>query len=298
MKKRLSQIAIAGFETLPEGHLLNQFVDFTHAIGVGYERCVGYTKDYHTHDRINLAFPRQASVITFLTKGPTNKFVVDDTRFLWMPKDVVHRQETNSAVYDNLAIFPDESSVIKAVGHFEQRYGKTVTPPTESIMARRTPLLDALLSLYFAERIIERRTPKALDGTVSQIFDEMFRILFCPKHREKDREAASFDGSEVSRAIKFIEANLFSEIDSKAIASFARLSVPTLFRKFKDQLGMTPREYIVKRRMDEAMTLLKRGDHSVTDVALLVGYQDIAAFSKRFTRHFKRNPSSLIAHND
>ncbi len=294
----MSNISVAGFESLPDGQLLSQFVDFDHGIGIGYERCIGYTKDYHSHDRLNLTFPRQASVITFLTKGPAKKFVVDDTKFLWMPEDVVHRQETNSVVYDNLAIFPDKPSAARAVMHFEARYGKTITLPAETVKAKRTPLLDSLLNLFFLERIIEKRNPNALDGLVLQIFDELMRVMFCPKYKEKQEEGARFDGSEVARAVKFIEANLFSEIDSKAIAAFSHLSIPTLFRKFKGELGMTPREYIVKRRMDEAMTLLKRGDHRVGDVALLVGYQDIAAFSKRFTQHFKKNPSSLIKRGD
>lgn len=83
-------LPIVGFERLPKGKLLTQFVDFNDPIGVAYERCMGYFKDFHVHDRVNITFPRTAGIIEFSTRNPKNHFVVDARSILWMPAQVEH----------------------------------------------------------------------------------------------------------------------------------------------------------------------------------------------------------------
>ncbi|MGZ3783860.1 MAG: hypothetical protein ACXWR0_04960 [Bdellovibrio sp.] len=52
---------ILGFEYYPEGKLLNQKIDFDGPVGIAYERCIGYAKNKHSHDRITVTFPRGSS---------------------------------------------------------------------------------------------------------------------------------------------------------------------------------------------------------------------------------------------
>ncbi|MBI4404081.1 MAG: helix-turn-helix transcriptional regulator [Deltaproteobacteria bacterium] len=295
MKKRQSAIQIAGFEHLPEGQLLTQFVDFGHDMGAAYERCVGYTKDFHVHDRINLTFPRSASVIKFSMKSPPTTLMVDNTRFLWMPARTLHRQDTRSVIYDNFAIFPTEAVIDEAFGKFNERYGLKAILPRQTLVRRRTALFDALLSEYFTERVLERKKPRLLLDLGFQIFDELLRILFCPKRLHGATEEEQPSELPIARAVRFIEGNLFTELNSKSIAWASHSSVPSLFRKFERDIGMTPRQYIIKRRMEEALRLLKTGEYNVGDVALLVGYQDSAAFSKAFKKLFGVPPASGTA---
>jgi AraC-like DNA-binding protein len=284
---------VAGFEYLPEGQLLAQFVDFRHSVAAAYERCVGYTKDFHTHDRVNLTFPRSSSIIKFGTRKPVGTFLVDETKFLWMPENVIHRQDTVSTIYDNLAIFPSPEALKEATRSFAEKYGKSIQPPKETLLKRRTLLLDALLQEYFSERVLERRKARLLDNLAFQILEEIFRILFCPK-RGSTAAGSVERQAPTERAVRFIESNLFGELSSRLIAGAAGVSIATLFRKFQQDLGMSPREYIFRRRMDEARALLMRGDHRVSDVALLVGYQESAAFSKAFKSHFGMSPVSFL----
>ncbi len=118
-----------GFEQLPYGQLFTQFVDFDHPIAAAYERCVGYTKDFHVHNRINLTFPRGSSVISFTMKTPSETLRVDESSILWMPAFVEHRQDTNSVIYDNLAIFPELPVVKRALRRLEKRAGQRLALP-------------------------------------------------------------------------------------------------------------------------------------------------------------------------
>jgi hypothetical protein len=52
----------AGFELGPDGFVLEQVIDLNGEIGFAYERSCQYYKDFHTHSRTMLVFPRGAMV--------------------------------------------------------------------------------------------------------------------------------------------------------------------------------------------------------------------------------------------
>jgi AraC-like DNA-binding protein len=93
------------------------------------------------------------------------------------------------------------------------------------------------------------------------------------------------------RAIQFIETNLFGRLELDVIAAYAHASVSTLLRQFSGRTGLTPLQYARQRRLDEARALLRRGAHTVTDVAMLVGYESSGAFSEAFRAKFGEPPS-------
>lgn len=217
-------------------------------------------------------------------------FLVDDTKFLWMPENVVHRQDTVSTIYDNLAIFPDRSVVDKACKYFEEKYGLAPKVPHKTVMMKRTPLLETLIQEYFAERILERMKAGPLEGLTFQILGELLRIIVCPTRKIPHPQEEGCQVLSTTRAIRFIEGNLFGKLNSSLLSKMAHVSTPTLFRNFRRDIHMTPRGYILRRRMEEACSLLKQHDYKVGDVALLVGYEDIAAFSKAFKCHFGKSP--------
>lgn len=100
------------------------------------------------------------------------------------------------------------------------------------------------------------------------------------------------EGKHVSqRAISLIEENLFSEQDMKVLAKSVGASSSALMRHFKNETNETIFSYIRRRRLDEAMKLLRRGTFSVAEVASLVGYNNFGAFTDAFKVQFKKPPS-------
>ena len=61
------------------------------------------------------------------------------------------------------------------------------------------------------------------------------------------------------------------------------MSVGHLSREFRLVYGEPPYAYLMTRRIERAMTLLRRGDLSVTDVCFAVGCSSLGTFSTRFT---------------
>jgi len=80
-------------------------------------------------------------------------------------------------------------------------------------------------------------------------------------------------------------------LDVEALARGVHMSAGHLSREFKKAYGESPYAYLMTRRIERAMTLLRRGDLSVTDVCFEVGCSSLGTFSTRFTELVGVSPS-------
>jgi AraC-like DNA-binding protein len=88
-----------------------------------------------------------------------------------------------------------------------------------------------------------------------------------------------------------IDRDYASPLDVPALAADVGLSAGHLSRQFKAAYGESPYSYLMTRRVERAMALLRRGDHSVTDVCFAVGSSSLGTFSTRFTELVGMPPS-------
>ena len=72
-------------------------------------------------------------------------------------------------------------------------------------------------------------------------------------------------------------------LDVEALARGVHVSAGHLSRQFKLAYGESPYSYLMTRRIERAMALLRRGDMSVTEVCFAVGCSSLGTFSTRFT---------------
>jgi AraC-like DNA-binding protein len=81
-------------------------------------------------------------------------------------------------------------------------------------------------------------------------------------------------------------------LDVEALARGAHMSAGHLSREFRAAYGESPYSYLMTRRIERAMALLRRGDLSVTEVCFAVGCSSLGTFSTRFTELVGMPPSS------
>ncbi|KNX37099.1 helix-turn-helix transcriptional regulator [Luteipulveratus halotolerans] len=79
-------------------------------------------------------------------------------------------------------------------------------------------------------------------------------------------------------------------LDVAALAAGVHMSAGHLSREFKRAYGESPYSYLMTRRIERAMALLRRGDLSVTDVCFTVGCSSLGTFSTRFSELVGMSP--------
>jgi len=80
-----------------------------------------------------------------------------------------------------------------------------------------------------------------------------------------------------------IDREYAQPLDVEALAHGAGVSAGHLSRQFRLAYGESPYSYLMTRRIERAMALLRQGDLSVTDVCFAVGCSSLGTFSTRFT---------------
>jgi AraC-like DNA-binding protein len=89
-----------------------------------------------------------------------------------------------------------------------------------------------------------------------------------------------------------IDRDYAQPLDVEALARRVHLSAGHLSREFRRAYGESPYSYLMTRRIERAMALLRRGDLSVTEVCFAVGCASLGTFSTRFTELVGMPPSA------
>ena len=89
-----------------------------------------------------------------------------------------------------------------------------------------------------------------------------------------------------------IDREYAQPLDVEALARGVHMSAGHLSRQFRLAYGEAPYSYLMTRRIERAMALLRRGDLSVTDVCFTVGCSSLGTFSTRFTELVGVPPST------
>lgn len=137
--------------------------------------------------------------------------------------------------------------------------------------------------LSFVEKQLEHRVDKSIEKFMVQMF---FQLL------EQQKAGEQID-PRVRAVIQHVSEDLSLEFSVNGLASIACLS-PTQFKKvFKLSTGQSVLQYITAQRMEKAKALLTHTDVPVHLISEQVGYSDVSAFSRRFSKFFSISPRQL-----
>ena len=111
--------------------------------------------------------------------------------------------------------------------------------------------------------------------------------------KPKSREHPNADLRErLWRARRFIDECYDQPLDLAEISKQACLSRYHFLRLFRETFDTTPRQYLIKRRIDRAKELLRAPSLSVTEVCFEVGFESLGSFSTLFHKSVGHAPIS------
>jgi|ERR1700754_2762234 len=88
----------------------------------------------------------------------------------------------------------------------------------------------------------------------------------------------------------YIDANIEQRISVEALARLANLSVCYFVRAFKQSVGVTPHDYLIRKRVERTKELLAGTDLSLSEIALAAGFADQSHCARRFRQHVGMSP--------
>lgn len=98
------------------------------------------------------------------------------------------------------------------------------------------------------------------------------------------------DERRVTLAARRIEADADSKLTIAALAREAAMSPYHFLRTFRQVIGVTPHQYVLRTRLNRAAVRLRAGDEPVAAIAFDAGFNDLSTFNRRFRRLMGATP--------
>lgn len=95
---------------------------------------------------------------------------------------------------------------------------------------------------------------------------------------------------QIQQAISIIHEDCRQERSTVDLAREANMSACWFIRSFKEYTGLSPQQYIIRARMNKARELLSSTNNNISEVALMVGYENPLYFSRLFKKHVGLSP--------
>lgn len=152
----------------------------------------------------------------------------------------------------------------------------------------RHSLLDEML--YIVNN--EDASPLQLIGHLYLFLDFLSHPIV-PKNAAQKIDRKNDSGSfYISEAIRYIELNYQNDISVEEIAAKCGLTRSYFGKKFKEEFGKTPQEFLLQFRMSKATELLKETKLPIGEISSAVGYNDQLHFSRAFKNIYGVSPRS------
>ena len=117
--------------------------------------------------------------------------------------------------------------------------------------------------------------------------------ILCEAYRDKKPEL--YSDERIYPSIKYIEENCCKAEFSLGKAAKMSFVSEVYFRKlFKKEFGVSPKRYVINKRLEYAKVLLELGYHSLNEVAYMCGYDDYKYFSVEFKKATGKSPSEYV----
>jgi two-component system, response regulator YesN len=144
-------------------------------------------------------------------------------------------------------------------------------------------------NLAYVNKVMQIDTQEDLCAWISTALNEFLELVYSSRDARKM--------TQIRPAIDYIDAHSDEPITLAEIAKASHLSVSRLAHLFKEQMGVTPIDYVTGVRIERAKGLLLGTDQSCTEIGFQAGYGNPSYFSRTFRLVVGMTPRQFRAQN-
>lgn len=235
-----------------------------------------FRAELHCHSRFE---------ILYITGGEL-EHVVEDRKYRVKAGDLIlvrpsmyhHLEQLSEKSYERYDILFDPDRIGVDVSKLSEEM--------EVISLNNNPIADGLFRKlnYYFENLEEDAFTKLLAQMIYELFMNL-QLFSDTMQREK-----IFLSPILTRALAYINENLFTVRDVDEISQALFISPSNLFYLFRTSLHQTPKKYITEKRLLAARRKIRAGNKP-TEVYKECGFRDYTTFFRSYTARFGRAPS-------
>jgi AraC-like DNA-binding protein len=177
---------------------------------------------------------------------------------------------------------------IRFTGELVQKYMERIN------ISYKDPILSIKDSMLIPQKIVEivnySQSPDSSDFLYSsklmEIFNEFYRIL-----PNVDEKSVNSPEKIFTRAVFYIRNNYESPISINDVVNYVSIDRTYLYKLFKENLNIGPKEYLTKYRLKKAAEMLKTSPETIAIIAQSSGFSSYEGFTKTFHKYMGCSPT-------
>jgi AraC family transcriptional regulator len=182
------------------------------------------------------------------------------------------------------------NEIIAECGRYMESRGTAEFPSGPS--SARDPAIERLgMALLEADEFGSAFGSLYADSISIAIVTRLLDTARKRNHSERPK-ASGLAKWRLKRALDYIDGNLGEAVSLADLASATGLTRMHFAAQFRGATGLRPHDYLLRRRIERAQTMLRYSNNSILDVALQVGFQTQAHFTSTFRRFVGEPPNA------
>lgn len=150
------------------------------------------------------------------------------------------------------------------------------------------PVQEALYTVLSA--VDEPAEPLACNQLSLQFALLLYEWRGAAENRERKPTVSAYE-AEIHEAVSYMRAHLDEKIQMSELAKGLHLSERNFRKCFTASIGVSPKAYLQKARLEHAKDLLRAGEQSISEISEAVGYYSQFQFSRDFKKEYGLTPS-------
>lgn len=154
----------------------------------------------------------------------------------------------------------------------------------------RDPQIEAIGLMLLAELQQNKVASKLYIESLSNVLAVHLIRSYSTTQPQIPTYAGGLPQRQLMQVLDYIQAHLQEDIKLVDLAALLKMSQFHFSRQFKQAIGVTPYQYLLQQRIERAKHLLKHSDRSITDIALMCGFNSHSHLSKQFRQLTRMTP--------
>lgn len=254
--------------------------------------------EWHWHTEFEFVFVESGTVVFEIGE---NQFSLSAGSGVFINSKVLHRYYSDEeAIVPNFVFMPDYIAVQNSL-----IYKKYILPVLSSsldyqVFAPETPWQAEILEVM-KEIINTQEAESGAELITSSLVQKMWDLLYRNVNDKPIREnngASIASQGRLQLMMQYIHQQFSMNISLKDIAEHAMVSKSTALNLFRKYLHITPINYLINYRLQEAAKLLSSTDRKIHVISKEVGFESVDYFCKAFKKYYSMTPTEYRKNRD
>ncbi len=236
----------------------------------------------HWHEQLEFHYILNGGGIFYCNQKP---LLVEKGSLVIINSNEIHKGVSSTKNFDALVIIFEMDAFSKEFANCNVVF--------QSLIKSDPKINELLMSVYEEKNEKNTGYKLAMKGKFYELISYLLRNYVVQSLSDRENVSRIRNLSRLNTVLQYIQENYTETITNRELADLLHISEYRFCHLFKEIMGQSPLNYINEVRLKKAYHLLEQKEITVSEAALVVGFQDYNNFGRQFRKYYGFPPTKV-----